>query len=356
VSVQPIRVGLIGFGLSGRIFHAPFLLDHPDFVLAGVCSSQADLVHQVAPGVPVLASSDELIKRVDLDLIVITAPNHLHFTLAQQALQAGKHVLLEKPAVTELAQMEALKMLAEQQGKLLTVYHNRRYDGDFLKLRELVLSGALGKLRHLDSRFDRFRPHPQARWREQPGVGTGIFWDLGPHLLDQVLLLLGPPEQLSASLQTLRQSDQADAFSTDWFEVQLFYPERVVTVGSTPFEAGKMRRFNARFDAGSWQCMGVDPQEEALRAGQMPWHAGYPDLGASQNGLLFQPGSERTASVSACPVPGDYRHFYQQLAQAIQGKDEPPVTLQEACRLIYTLQLAECSAEQGRQLAWSYPD
>ncbi|MFY0664904.1 MAG: Gfo/Idh/MocA family oxidoreductase [Natronospirillum sp.] len=341
-----MRVGLIGFGLSGRIFHTPFVLDLPEFELTVVQSRQEASVHEIAPQARVVDNSTALLSDEDVDLVVITAPNELHFSLAQQALKAGKHVLLEKPAVTQLSQMEALTALAKQQDRVLTVYQNRRYDGDFLALKAMLESGELGALRHLDTRFDRFRPQPQQRWREQPGEGTGIFWDLGPHLLDQVLLLLGAPDSLQADLRILRNSGS----TTDWFALQLNYGDCVVSVGSSPFEAGDMQRFNARFDLGGWQCWGLDPQEEALRQGQMPWAADYPSQGRAQHAVRCT-ADEQTPAV---PEPGDYRHFYRQLARAIQDGASAPVSTEHACALIYTMNLAEQSAAEQRTLPWEY--
>lgn len=349
---HPIRCGLIGYGLSGRVFHAPFVTLLEAFKLQAVMTRDGQSVLDRYPDARIESTSEALFTADDIDLIIITAPNHLHYSLAQAALNAGKDVVLEKPAVTRLADMESLSVLAKTRGKVLSVYQNRRFDGDFLQLEKLVSGGSLGQLKHLDSRFDRFRPTPQQRWREQPGEGTGIFWDLGPHLMDQALALLGPPIALQASLQTLREGGQ----TTDWFEVELDYPGTRVVLGSTPFEAGPMRRFNARFTEGSWQCWGLDPQEEALRADQMPWHSGYPDAGASQQASRHQLSDEGAViSTDDAPEPGHYRHFYQTLAQAIDTGSPPPVSLHDACALIYGLELAEQSSQLGKRLNWDYP-
>lgn len=346
MSSSAIRTGIIGYGLSGRVFHAPFIDALDAFSLSAIASRQADVVQQRYPHCQVSADSQALIDSPDLDLIVITAPNERHEPLARAALEAGKHVLLEKPAVTQLRQMEALADLAERQGLVLCVYQNRRFDGDFLHLKSLLESQRLGQLRHLESRFDRFRPQPQSRWRELPGEGSGIFWDLGPHLLDQALHLLGAPEALTANLRTLRDGGQ----TTDWFELQLHYPHSEVVLGSTPFEAGAMRRFNARFDAGSWQCWGLDPQEEALRAEQTPNDPAYPNLGADQHAQL----ATAAGTEDATPAPGDYRHFYQQLAAALTGQDSAPVSLEDACALLYGIEQAHESARLGQRLRWDY--
>lgn len=347
-----IRTGIIGYGLSGRVFHAPFIHGLPEFELSVVCSSQAGAVHERYPDARVVDDVEQLMALPALDLIIITAPNALHFPLAEAALKAGKDVLLEKPSVTSLKEIETLTRLANDSGRLLTVYQNRRFDGDFLHLKALIDSGELGALKHLTSRFDRFRPRPQDRWREQPGPASGIFWDLGPHLLDQALHLLGAPDSLQASLKILRPGGN----TTDWFEITLEYPERLVTLGSTPFEAGPMRRFNARFESGSWQCWGLDPQEEALRAGQMPWQNDYPNAGQAQSAHRYSAAEngEITAMPDDCK-PGHYRAYFQALANAINTRAEPPVSLGDAGALLYALELAEQSSAKGKRLSWQYP-
>ncbi|QRV25627.1 oxidoreductase [Marinomonas foliarum] len=346
-----IRVGLIGFGLSGRVFHAPFVMNDSDMTMAYVCSSKVDEVRAVLPDVSVVSSAESVFAASDVDLVVITTPNSLHFDQAKKALENGKHVLLEKPSVTSLSQIEALCVLAKQKSLVFCVYQNRRFDGDFLRLKALIKSGELGELKHLDSRFDRFRPAAQARWREEPGVGTGIFWDLGPHILDQALCLFGPPKWLHASIDKLREGSQAH----DWFEVELGYDDKRVRLASTPFEAGEMRRFNARFTKGSWQCVGLDPQEEALRAGQMPWDADFPSKAIQQRNTRFVAHSQDDIErINEASTQGDYVAFYAQLRDAILGKGEAPVAMEQACQLIYLICLAEQSAESGQRMSWGY--
>ncbi|MFT4573445.1 Gfo/Idh/MocA family oxidoreductase [Marinomonas primoryensis] len=346
-----IRVGLIGFGLSGRVFHAPFVMNDPSMTMAYVCSSKVSEVKAILPDAMVVSSAEAVFTASDVDLVVITTPNELHFDQAKQALESGKHVLLEKPSVTDLSQIEALCTLAKKKGLVFCVYQNRRFDGDFLRLKALIESGELGELKHVDSRFDRFRPTAQARWREEPGVGTGIFWDLGPHIFDQALCLFGPPKWMHASIDRLREGSQTH----DWFEVELGYDDKRVRIASTPFEAGEMRRFNARFTKGSWQCVGLDPQEEALRAGQMPWDASFPSRAAQQRNTRFVAHSQDDIDVVLEEATqGVYAAFYAQLRDAILGKGEAPVSMEHACQLIYGLCLAEQSAESGQRMSWSY--
>jgi len=356
-----IRVGLIGFGLSGRIFHAPFVLNDAEMELAYVCSSKPDEVKAIlsdwsasdwrAPDAVVLPSVEAVFQADDVDLVVITTPNKLHFDQAKQALEYGKHVLLEKPSVTSVEEIEALCILAKQKGLVFCVYQNRRFDGDFQRLQALIAGGELGELKQLESRFDRFRPAPQVRWREEPGVGAGIFWDLGPHLLDQALCLLGTPDWIQASIDILREGGK----TADTFEMELGYGDKRLRLGHSSFEAGDMRRFNARFTKGSWQCVGLDPQEDALRAGQMPWESEFPSKAAEQSNQRFvAQASNQIEKVEEDPTQGSYAAFYGQLRDAILYKKEAPVPMKDACELVYGLCLAEESAKSGQRLSWNY--
>ncbi|ETX12132.1 oxidoreductase [Marinomonas ushuaiensis DSM 15871] len=351
-----VRVGLIGFGLSGRIFHAPFVMNDAEMDLVCVCTSQAEDVTAFAPEARVVSTAEAVFQADDIDLVVITTPNVLHFDQAKQALENGKHVLLEKPSVTSVNEIETLCTLAKQKGLVFCVYQNRRFDGDFLRLKALIAGGELGELKQLDSRFDRFRPLPQVRWREEPGVGAGIFWDLGPHLLDQMLCLFGKPDWVQASIDTLREGGQ----TADTFEVELGYGDKRIRLGHSSFEASGTRRFNARFTKGSWQCVGLDPQEEALRAGQMPWEKTFPSRAAEQSNKRFVlQNSGAVEMTQEEPTQGSYIEFYKQLRDAILcektvHKKQAPVSMSDVCQLVYGLCLAEESAKSGQRLPWNY--
>jgi len=346
-----ISVGLIGFGLSGRIFHAPFILANANMSLDCVSSSRPNEVALLAPNARVVVTPDELIADNSIDLVVITSPNNVHFSLAKSALLAGKHVLLEKPSVTNLADIETLSSIAASKNLVLSVYQNRRFDSDFIRLRELAESSTIGDIKYIESRFDRFRPTVQDRWRELPGEGTGIFWDLGPHLLDQILCLFGEPLWVQGSMGKLRDKSE----TTDFFNVELGYDDKSVRIASSPFEAGNQMRFKVNATKGSWHCVGLDPQEEALRAGQMPSDSEFPSMGTIQSATLYQANSEGVIEAIEEPLSLSlYNGFYQSLSQAILENSDAPVSLADACKLIYGLELAEKSSMEGVRLPWVY--
>jgi scyllo-inositol 2-dehydrogenase (NADP+) len=250
--------------------------------------------------------------------------------------------LLEKPLVLTSEEGQQLAAVARHSGRKLAVYHNRRFDGDFLTLQQIIQSGALGAIHYFESHFDRFRPEPRARWREQAGPGSGILWDLGPHLIDQALCLFGMPQAISATCRTLRPGGE----STDYFHLQLHYPDKEVVLHSSPFCANPTLRFMLQGTKGSFQKFGLDPQEDALRAGQIPGGAGWGLEGSQYHGELATADSR----LSYPTLAGNYAFFYQQLVDALLHEAELPVALEDALAGIRLIELAHQSSELGQRI------
>ncbi|MGF6562617.1 putative dehydrogenase [Erwinia aphidicola] len=221
-----IRVGLVGYGFASKTFHAPLISGTAEMELAAVSSSDAGKVHADWPSVQVVSDPQALFDDPTLQLIVIPTPNDTHFPLAKAALNAGKHVVVDKPFTVTLSQARELDALAKAKGLLLSVFHNRRWDSDFLTLKALLADGTLGDVRYFESHFDRFRPTVQQRWREQKGAGSGIWYDLGPHVIDQALQLFGSPVAITLDAAELRPGAQ----TTDYFHCTLTYPQRRVVL------------------------------------------------------------------------------------------------------------------------------
>ena len=338
-----IATALVGYGFSARTFHLPFLQANADFRLTAISTGQGARAAAELPGVAVFAEAEALIDRCDAELVIITAPNAVHFALAQRALQRGRHVVLEKPFVTDVAAGEHLIALAGRQERLLSVYHNRRWDGDFLTLTRLLADKRLGEIHRFESHFDRFRPQVRQRWREQPGVGSGIWFDLGPHLVDQALQLFGPPEAVTGRCRALRDGSRV----TDYFHVQLHYPALEVTLHSSPYCAGPNLRFDLQGSAGSYRKFGLDPQEARLLAGTPPTTERWAQETPEGFGTLYR-GDASERIPTRC---GGYQHYYRQLARALRGAGPNPVAASEALAVIRLLQLARASSRQGRTLA-----
>lgn len=323
---EAFRVGLIGYGLSGATFHAPLLAVDPAFTLSAVATRNAEAVASAWPSARVV-SVEAMLADPELELIIVATPNDSHGPLAERALLAGKHVVVEKPFTLDSAEASRLEALARERGRCLTVFHNRRWDGDFLTVRQLVEQGRLGKLYSFESHFDRYRPQVKKRWKEEEGPGGGTLWDLGAHLVDQAVQLFGMPESISADLG--RQRPEARA--VDWFHLVLRYGELRVILHSGSVVHEPWPRFVLHGEADAYVKYGLDPQEEQLKAGLRPGMAGWGAEPSERHGRLSRGGSVPT-------VPGAYEQFYRQLAAAMAGEGPVPVTAESASQVIRILE------------------
>lgn len=347
---SPLRAGLVGYGFAGQTFHAPVLSAVPGLQLAAVASSQPHKVHADWPGVDVAPDATALVARPDIDLVVVATPNAQHHPIARQALEAGKHVVVDKPFTLDAAQARELAALAGRKGRVLSVYQNRRFDSDFLTLRELLVRGELGRPVFFESHFDRFRPEIRERWREQQVPGAGLWVDLGSHLLDQTLQLFGRPDTLQLDTAVLRDGAQVE----DYFHAVLRYesaahaPLRVLLHATTlaPYPAP---RYIVHGTRASYVKRGVDPQEDALRAGGRPGSEGWGT--DPEDGTLTFPHADGHADVHGVPtLAGDYRRYYAAVRDAILGTGPNPVPPEQAVELMELLDLGRESAAEGRAL------
>lgn len=337
-----IRVGLIGYGYASKTFHAPLIVGTPGMELAAVSSSDETKVHADWPTMPVVSDPHHLFNDPSIDLIVVPTPNDTHFPLAKAALEAGKHVVVDKPFTVTLSQARELDALAKSRGQLLSVFHNRRWDSDFLTLKTLLADGTIGEVAYFESHFDRFRPQVRNRWREQAGVGSGIWYDLGPHLLDQAITLFGLPVSLTVDLAQLRPGAQA----TDYFHAVLAYPQRRVVLHGSLLAAAESARYIVHGTRGSYIKYGLDPQEDRLKAGerlpQEDW--GY-DM---RDGVLTLAQGEVMAEQTLLTVPGNYPAYYAAIRDALTGHGENPVP---AVQAIQVMELIELGIESAKKRA-----
>lgn len=339
-----IRVGLVGYGFASKTFHAPLIAGTAEMELAAVSSSDATKVHADWPQMQVVAEPQALFDDPTLDLIVIPTPNDTHFPLAKAALNAGKHVVVDKPFTVTLAQARELEALATEKGLLLSVFHNRRWDSDFLTLKKLLAAGTLGEVSYVESHFDRFRPQVRQRWREMKGAGSGIWFDLGPHILDQALQLFGTPSAIQVDMAELRP----DAQTTDYFHAVLTYPQRRVVLHGSMLVAAESARFQVHGTRGSYVKYGLDPQEDDLKSGARPPCENWGH--DTRDGVLtLADGDNMTTSV--CPtLPGNYPAYYAGIRDAVNGKGENPVTASEAIAVMELIELGQESADKKQTL------
>ena len=344
------RVAVVGYGVAGEFFHAPLIAVTPGLRLAAVVTGNPERGRKAArehPGVRVVASSEELWAQAsELDLVVIASPNRTHVPLARAAIDRGLAVVVDKPLAPSAAEGRELVDAARHHGVLLTVYQNRRWDGDFLTLRRLVGEGALGDVVRFESRFDRWRPVPREGWRERgsPDEAGGLLYDLGSHLIDQALLLFGPVRDVYAELDRRRPGVEVD---DDAF-VSLTHASGVRShLHASVLAAEPGPRFRALGNRGAYVKHGLDVQEAALRAGARPGQAGWGEEPRERWGYL----ADGTAATSVRTEPGAYQHFYAAVAAALADGSPPPVDPLDAVAGLHVIEAAQRSARERRVVA-----
>src|SRR6266536_2226718 len=314
-----LNVGLVGFGFAGKVFHAPVIRAVEGLRLTAIVQrSGGGAPDPRYSDVEFLRSVDELLTRA-IDLVVIATPNTSHHPIAKQCLLAGRHVLVDKPLTTTVAEAEDLVQVAKQNGRVLSVYQERRYTGDFVTVQRLLSEGVLGRVAIFESHFARFRSELRpGAWREQPLPGSGVWFDLGPHLLDQALLLFGIPEGISADVRIERDGAAAD----DAFDVTLRYPRMRATLRGSMLAQPLAPSFALHGTQGSFVKYGLDPQEAALKAGRTPDEPDWDVEPAELHGTLTSTEGARTIPT----IPSNFTRYYENIRDAILGKARPAVT------------------------------
>ena len=342
-----ISVGLIGYGMAGRTFHAPVIQAVPNLRLKKVVERHTDEARKRYPWVEVVPDAAALLQDEEINLVVIATPNISHFDLARRSLQANKHVVVEKPFTTTSGQADELIDLARRQNRVISVNHNRRWDGDFQTVRKLLESSLLGRLVEYESHFNRFRNYPRPNaWREEEGAGSGILFDLGSHLIDQAQVLFGVPQMITADIRTQRDFAKTD----DNFELILHYDDLKVTLKAGMLVREQSPRFILRGTEGSFVKHGFDPQEEALKRGLTPSDSNWGNEPVELWGTLLTQvgGLELEGRVKT--LAGCYQAFYQNIADVISGRAELAVRPEEARSTIRIIELALESSEQQRTI------
>ena len=337
-----IRVGLVGFGMAGRVFHAPLVSSVDGLQLAAVVERHTDHCAERYPGITTHRTLEAMLADATLDLFVVATPSGSHFQVARQILAAGKNVVVDKPMAVASAQIAELMKLAAERNVLLAPFQNRRWDGDFLTIQKLLDEGALGRLVYLESVFDRWTPGSTRRpWKDDPAQGGGQLLDLGTHIADQALTLFGKPEAVSADVRRERDGDG----SNDAFTVRLRYESFTVTLGANCLSSLPRPRFHLRGTKGNYWKFGVDPQEAALNKITRIEDAAWGQEPAANWGTLCcVDGYGGMVTRPVEPIPGDYRLYYAGIRDALLGKAPAPATAQGAWR---TARLLEWAAESS---------
>ncbi|HOM64040.1 MAG TPA: oxidoreductase [Dysgonamonadaceae bacterium] len=347
-----IRTGIIGYGLSGRVFHAPFIDVVEGYELTKISTSKPENVKHIEERYPVTAvvpNGKGIIEDPEIDLVIVTSPNTEHFRWAREALIAGKHVVVEKPFTVTVAEADELIEIAQRQGKILTVYHNRRFTSDTKTVRKILESGILGEIVDYESHFDRYRPNPRpgGAWREDPLPGSGIFYDLGSHLIDQALWFFGMPLAVTADIDSQRPWAKAD----DHFDVRLHYPSFTATLKSGMLCKIPGPTYLIHGRNGSFVKYGLDVQEATLDAGAVPQGKDWGREPESIWGNICVDYKEVKIEGKVESEQGDYRDYFINLRDAINGKTKIAVKPEEARNVIQIIQLALQSSREKRTIS-----
>jgi predicted dehydrogenase len=344
--VVPIDVGLVGFGFAGKVFHAPVLRAVRGLRLTTIVQRRG-APEPLYADVQFVRTVEDLLAR-PIDLVVVATPNTSHHPIAKQCLLAGRHVVVDKPFTTTLSEAEELVQLAKEKRRVLSVYQERRHTGDFVTLQKVLAEKTLGRVVSYEAHFERFRPElkPEA-WREQPLPGSGVWFDLGPHLLDQALLLFGTPQAISADIRIEREGAVVD----DAFDVTLHYPRLRAVLRASMLAASVAPSFAVRGTKGAFVKYGLDPQEEALKSGRTPDEPDWDVESSQMYGRLTT--AEGTRAIPT--IPSTFTRYYENIRDAVLGTAEPAVTPAQALDVMRGLELAVASNARRCVLSWASP-
>lgn len=340
-----VNTALLSFGMSGRVFHAPFINLHPGFKLTGAWERSKILIQEQYPGVNSYASLEALLSDPQVDLVIVNTPSYTHFEYAEKALSADKNVVVEKPFTASAEEAGKLKLLAEKQGKKLSVFQNRRWDSDFQTVRSVIDQGVLGELVEATISYDRYNPalSPKAH-KETPSSGSGIIMDLSPHLIDQALVLFGMPTSVFADIQITRQASQVD----DYFELLLYYPELRVRLKSGYFVREPVASYIVHGRKGTFLKSRADVQEAQLQGGMKPDNPIYGIEPENAEGFLHTEKDGVVVKEKVKTIRGDYMNYYEGVYQALVSEKPLPVTAEDGINVMRIIDAARISNKEKR--------
>ena len=331
--MNPIKTALLSYGMSGEIFHAPLLAVNPGFDLTTVLQRNSDKAKQRYPHTKIARSVDEVINDNGVELVVINTPNDSHHQYATQALEAGKNVIVEKPFTVSTQEADNLIALAKKKGRLLTVFQNRRWDGDFMTVKKVLDNRWVGKIAEFELHYDRYRNYIEANtWKEEQGPGSGILYNLGSHMLDQVLVLFGMPSEVDARVGAQRPNGKVE----DFYDIRMHYTDFHAIVKSSYLVREATPRYILHGTEGSFVKYGIDPQEQALKDGKIPGTPGWGTEGKDLWGKLNTTVGGLHLEGSVETIAGDYTQFYKSVHDSIRN-DKPLAVKPEESRNVIRL-------------------
>ena len=342
---KQVVTAIVSYGMSGSIFHAPLLHTHPGFLIKTILQRTNNSSLEKYPYVTIARTYEDVLSDKEVELVVVNTPDDTHYRFASMALDAGKHVIVEKPFTTIVEDGEKLIKLAKKKKKLLSVFQNRRWDGDFLTVQKIIQQNVLGRLVEYEAHFDRYRNYIQDSWKESPEHHTGTLYNLGSHLIDQVLVLFGMPEAVFADVRIMRKGGRVD----DAFDLRLYYNDVKVTLKAGYLVREPGAKFMVHGTKGSFVKFGIDPQEEDLKQGRLPYDKNWGTEPESEWGILNTDINGIHVRKKVETEAGCYMEYYSNILNAIKKGAALSVRPEEALDVIRIIEAAYRSSEQ-RQL------
>ena len=343
--MKPINTALCSFGMSGWVFHAPFIAANPEFKLYGVLERTKNLAREKYPGIKTFRSLEEMLADDEIELVVVNTPNYTHYDYAKEALLAGKNVIVEKPFTIYTEQASELIKLASERNLILSVYHNRRYDSDYRTVRKIINDGLLGKLVEVEIHYDRYKQElSQKVHKEIPGPGTGALYDLGSHLIDQAIQLFGEPEALFADIRIIRPGSKVD----DYFDLLFYYTDLRVRLKCSYLVREALPGYIVHGINGSFIKAKTDIQEAALQANKKPGSEDWGIEPDSEKGLLHTEIKGKEVKEFVPSLRGNYGDYYKGIFNALRNGEPVPVTAADAAKVVRIIELAFLSSEQKK--------
>jgi predicted dehydrogenase len=340
-----IKTGICSYGMSGKLFHAPFIDNHPGYELAGIVERHNNDSRQRYPTSKLYRSIDEMLEDDSLQLIIINTPTHLHFQNARAALEAGKHIVVEKPFTVTVKEAKEIADLAQSKNLFLSIYQNRRYDGDYRAVKDVLEKKLLGDLREVEIRYDRYRPIPAGKPHKEGDLpGAGIIYDLSPHLVDQALQLFGWPQSLFADVWKMRDEVKAK----DYFEILFYYPKMRVRLKATCIARETIPAYTLHGMKGSFLQQRSDLQETQLNAGVTPSVHNWCPPPAQPDGILHTETNGEVVRSHLTSTPGNYMGYYDDVYKALTGQAANPVPAEDGIKTIRIIEAALKSAVEKK--------
>lgn len=341
--MKPIQTAIASYGMSGIVFHGPLLENHTGFEVRKILERHHENSAGKHPGARLVRNFKDLLDDSEIELIIINTPDYLHHEMSVRALEAGKHIVVEKPFTLRTKEAEEIIKLAQEKKLMVSVFQNRRWDGDFMTVKKVIREGGLGRLVSFESHFDRFRNYIQDSWKEEVSLGAGTLYNLGSHMIDQALHLFGMPDYLFADVRAQRTGSKVD----DTFDIHMNYKDVKCLVRGSYLVKEQGPRYILHGTHGSFLKSGLDPQEQALKEGRMPfgedWGADDPELYGILNTEQDNADSRKTIPT----LPGNYQAYYDNIYEHLRNGAELSVKPGEAANVIRIIEAAYESADKG---------